>query len=158
MIAAVDSGDVPIFGGGPRRYGASIMLDKTTAAPTKSIPEPLFISDLANNHIGDVEHGPRIGAEFGVLAREFDFNFAFKPRYREFDAFIHPAFKDRADLKYIKHFSEARLVPCASAQSHRGLWGLILSMPSTSACKEEPFPCSHPRCRATYWPPSSPSP
>jgi len=85
------------------------MLDKTTAAPTRTIPEPLFIFELANNHMGDIDHGLRVVAEFGALAREFDFNFAFKLQFRELDTFIHPAFKDRTDIKYIKRFSETRL-------------------------------------------------
>ena len=85
------------------------MLDKTTAAPTKTIPEPLFIFELANNHMGDIDHGLRVVAEFGALAREFDFNFAFKLQFRELDTFIHPAFKDRTDIKYIKRFSQTRL-------------------------------------------------
>ena len=46
------------------------MLDKTTAAPTKTIPEPLFIFELANNHMGDIDHGLRVVAEFGALARK----------------------------------------------------------------------------------------
>jgi sialic acid synthase SpsE/quercetin dioxygenase-like cupin family protein len=85
------------------------MLDKTANEPRKTIPEPLFIFELANNHMGDVEHGLRIIAEFGALAREFDFRFAFKLQFRELDTFIHPAYKNRTDIKYIKRFSETRL-------------------------------------------------
>ena len=58
---------------------------------------------------GDIDHGLRVVAEFGALAREFDFNFAFKLQFRELDTFIHPAFKDRTDIKYIKRFSQTRL-------------------------------------------------
>jgi sialic acid synthase SpsE/mannose-6-phosphate isomerase-like protein (cupin superfamily) len=85
------------------------MLDKTSMTLRKVLPEPLFIFELANNHMGDVEHGLRIIREFGALAREFDFAFAFKLQFRELDTFIHPAFKDRMDIKYIKRFSETRL-------------------------------------------------
>ena len=134
------------------------MLDTTTAAPTKTISEPPFILELANNPLGDIEHGPRVAAEFGALAREFDFNFAFGPQFRELETSIHAAFEDRADIKSINRFSEAGLVACDSAQSNGGLWGLMPSMPSTGASEEEPFPCSHPRCHAAYCSPSSPSP
>ena len=85
------------------------MLDKTTIGSRKVLPEPLFIFELANNHMGDVEHGLRVIRELGALAREFDFSFAFKLQFRELDTFIHPAFKDRMDIKYIKRFSETRL-------------------------------------------------
>jgi len=70
---------------------------------------PLFIFEMANNHMGDVEHGLRIIREFHGICREFDFQFGFKFQYRQLDSFIHPDFKDRKDIKYIKRFSETRL-------------------------------------------------
>lgn len=85
------------------------MSDKTGGALRKAIPAPLFIFELANNHMGDVEHGLRLIAEFGALAKDYPFSFAFKLQFRELDTFIHPAFKDRMDIKYIKRFSETRL-------------------------------------------------
>ena len=72
-------------------------------------PEPLFVFELANNHMGDVAHGLRIIETFGALAREYDFSFAFKLQFRDLDSFIHPAFKARTDVKHIKRFSETRL-------------------------------------------------
>jgi sialic acid synthase SpsE/mannose-6-phosphate isomerase-like protein (cupin superfamily) len=85
------------------------MLDATRNSPQKALPSPLFIFELANNHMGDVEHGLRVIREFGALAKEFDFSFAFKLQFRELDSFIHPAFQSRMDIKYIKRFSETRL-------------------------------------------------
>jgi sialic acid synthase SpsE/quercetin dioxygenase-like cupin family protein len=73
------------------------------------IPERLFVFELANNHMGDVEHGIRVIDEFSAIAKGYDFNFAFKLQYRELDTFIHPDFQDRMDIKYIKRFSETRL-------------------------------------------------
>ncbi len=70
---------------------------------------PLFIFEMANNHMGDVEHGLRIIREFHGVCREFDFHFGFKFQYRQLDTFIHPDFKNRQDIKYIKRFSETRL-------------------------------------------------
>jgi sialic acid synthase SpsE/D-lyxose ketol-isomerase len=72
--------------------------------------KPLFILELANNHMGDVEHGLRVINEFCTLTKSYpEFSFAFKLQYRELDTFIHPDFKDRTDIKYIKRFSETRL-------------------------------------------------
>ncbi|QGM47778.1 N-acetylneuraminate synthase family protein [Methylocystis heyeri] len=85
------------------------MLDKSSLEPRKTLPEPLFIFELANNHMGDVEHGLRVISEFGALARGYDFSFAFKLQFRELDSFIHPDFQNRTDIKYIKRFSETRL-------------------------------------------------
>ncbi len=85
------------------------MLDRSCRAPRRALPEPLFVFELANNHMGDVEHGLRVINEFGALAKEFDFSFAFKLQFRELDSFIHPDYKNRTDIKYIKRFSETRL-------------------------------------------------
>ena len=74
-----------------------------------NFPSPFFIFEMANNHMGDVEHGLRIVREFGAVAREFPYKFAFKLQYRHLDTFIHPAFRDRMDIKFVKRFSETRL-------------------------------------------------
>lgn len=70
---------------------------------------PLFIFEMANNHTGDVEHGKRIINEIADVCSEFNFKFAFKFQYRDLDTFIHPDFKNRDDIKYVKRFSETRL-------------------------------------------------
>ena len=75
----------------------------------KSIPTPLFIFEMANNHMGDVEHGIRIIREFKEVAKGFDqFKFSIKLQHRD-DTFFHPDFKDRTDYKYIKRFTETKL-------------------------------------------------
>ncbi|MFV0280221.1 MAG: N-acetylneuraminate synthase family protein [Rhodoblastus sp.] len=85
------------------------MLDKTVETPRPFLPDPLFIFELANNHMGDVEHGLRVIREFAAVAKDFPFRFAFKLQFRELDTFIHPDFQNRMDIKYIKRFSETRL-------------------------------------------------
>ena len=74
-----------------------------------SVFDKLFIFEMANNHMGDVEHGIRVIREHHDVAQGFDFRFAFKLQYRHLDTFIHPAFRGRADFKYVKRFSETRL-------------------------------------------------
>lgn len=71
--------------------------------------EPLFILDLANNHMGSVEHGLRIIREMHKVSKSFGFRIGLKLQYRHLDTFIHPDFKSRADIKYVKRFSETRL-------------------------------------------------
>jgi sialic acid synthase SpsE len=73
------------------------------------IPTPLFVLEMANNHMGDVEHGLAVIRAFGEVCRNFPFRFAFKLQYRDLDSFIHPAAKGRDDIKYVKRFSETRL-------------------------------------------------
>ncbi|HEY9103094.1 N-acetylneuraminate synthase family protein [Chitinimonas sp.] len=74
-----------------------------------NLNSPLFILEMANNHMGDVRHGAAIIRAFGKIARQYPFRFAFKFQYRDLDTYIHPAFQDREDLKYVKRFKEARL-------------------------------------------------
>lgn len=69
----------------------------------------LFIFEMANNHMGDVEHGLRIIRDFHSVTQNFDFRFAFKFQYRDLDTFIHPDYQNRQDIKYVKRFSETRL-------------------------------------------------
>jgi sialic acid synthase SpsE/quercetin dioxygenase-like cupin family protein len=85
---------------------------------TGSPSTPLFVFELANNHMGHVEHGLRVIREFGALIREFTgangieapgFRFAFKLQYRDLETFIHPDYQTRSDIKYVKRFQETRL-------------------------------------------------
>ncbi len=69
----------------------------------------LFVFDLANNHMGNVEHGLKIIREIHKTCKDFDFNFGFKFQYRDLDTFIHPDFKERFEFKYVKRFSETKL-------------------------------------------------
>ncbi|MEI7529713.1 MAG: N-acetylneuraminate synthase family protein [Elusimicrobiota bacterium] len=69
----------------------------------------LFILEMANNHMGDVEHGLAVIREFGKVCGRSPFRFAFKFQYRNLDTFIHPDFKGRKDIKYVARFEETRL-------------------------------------------------
>ena len=75
----------------------------------KGIFQSLFIFEMANNHMGSVEHGLRIIREIHEVCKGFDFKFGFKLQYRDLDTFIHPDFRDRNDIKYVKRFRETRL-------------------------------------------------
>jgi N-acetylneuraminate synthase len=73
--------------------------------------KPLVVFEMANNHMGDLDHGLRLVDAFGDVADAYrsHFEFAFKLQYRDLNTFIHPQFKDRADIKHIKRFQETRL-------------------------------------------------
>jgi sialic acid synthase SpsE/quercetin dioxygenase-like cupin family protein len=71
--------------------------------------QPLFIFEMANNHQGSVQHGIRIVRELAEAVRGFPFRFAVKLQYRDIDTFIHPDYKQRHDLKFVKRFSSTRL-------------------------------------------------
>lgn len=70
---------------------------------------PLFVLEMANNHMGDVEHGLHIIREFGRVCRPYPYRFAIKLQYRHLESLIHPDFASRTDIKYIKRFSETKL-------------------------------------------------
>lgn len=75
----------------------------------ENIFDKLFILELANNHMGDVDHGLATIREFGKVCGKFPFRFAFKFQYRQLDTFIHPEYKGRKDIKYVARFEETRL-------------------------------------------------
>ncbi|MBA4388990.1 MAG: spore coat protein [Verrucomicrobia bacterium] len=69
----------------------------------------LFILEMANNHMGSVEHGLRIIRDMHQAVKDLPFRFAVKFQFRDLDTFIHPDYKGRSDFKYVKRFSETRL-------------------------------------------------
>ncbi len=71
--------------------------------------EKLFMLEMANNHMGNFEHGLKIIRKFAEVTKKYSFNFGFKLQYRDLDTFIHPAYKGRKDIKYVKRFEETRL-------------------------------------------------
>lgn len=79
------------------------------ASNTHTMSKPLFIFEMANNHMGDTAHGVAIIRAIREACEGFDFDFAFKLQYRDLDSFIHPSFKGRDDVKYVKRFEETRL-------------------------------------------------
>ncbi len=74
------------------------------------LPNNLFVLEMANNHMGDIDHGINLIRAFGAVCKKYpQFKFAFKLQYRDLETFIHPELKDRMDIKYIKRFAETKL-------------------------------------------------
>ena len=71
--------------------------------------QDLFIFEMANNHQGQVEHGLKIIEAMGKIRRRHKIRAAVKFQYRDLDSFIHPAFKERKDVKHIPRFLDTRL-------------------------------------------------
>jgi len=73
--------------------------------------KPLFVFEMANNHMGDLEHGINTIRAMREACNGFEdqFDFAFKLQYRDLDTFIHRSMRGRSDVKYIKRFEETRL-------------------------------------------------
>ncbi len=97
---------------------------------TPSAAKYLFIFEMANNHMGDVAHGVRIVRELREACAGFDFRFAVKLQYRHLPDFIHPDFRTRTDLKFVKRFSETAL----SWEDYRRLKDAIVENGFLSMC------------------------
>jgi sialic acid synthase SpsE/mannose-6-phosphate isomerase-like protein (cupin superfamily) len=71
--------------------------------------KPLFIFEMANNHMGDLSHGIKIIRELKKITKKFsEFDFAVKLQLRD-DSFFHKDHIHRKDHKLIKRFTETRL-------------------------------------------------
>jgi N-acetylneuraminate synthase len=68
----------------------------------REIFEDLFVLELANNHLGNLERGLRIISEFSKVVRFNNVRAAIKLQLRDVDRFIHKEFRSRTDIRYIK--------------------------------------------------------
>lgn len=74
-----------------------------------SIFENLFVLELANNHWGSVDRGLKIISDYGKVVRYNGMRVAMKLQFRDVDNFIHRAFRDRTDIRYIKKTLDTQL-------------------------------------------------
>jgi sialic acid synthase SpsE len=68
----------------------------------RDIFEDLFVLELANNHLGDVDRGLKIIADYSQVVRFNNVRTAIKIQLRDVDRFIHKDFRERTDVRYIK--------------------------------------------------------
>ena len=96
----------------------------------------LFVLELANNHWGKLDRGLKIVSDFARVVRFNDVHAAIKLQFRDVDSFVHPDYRTRSDIRYIKktldtklHWDELRqlveavrnagMVKCSRAARHR---------------------------------------
>ena len=71
--------------------------------------KPLFIFEMANNHMGDLSHGIKIIQELRKITKNItQFDFSVKLQLRD-NSFFHKNHIHRKDHKLIKRFTETRL-------------------------------------------------
>ncbi len=75
----------------------------------RNIFDELFVLELANNHWGSVDRGLRIIRDFSTVARYQNIRCAIKLQLRDVDRFVHPDFRDREDIRYVKKTLDTRL-------------------------------------------------
>ena len=71
--------------------------------------DELFVLELANNHLGNVERGLKIIAAYAQVVRFNNVRAAIKLQLRDVDSFIHQDFRHRDDIRYIKKTMDTRL-------------------------------------------------
>jgi sialic acid synthase SpsE len=64
--------------------------------------DELFVLEMANNHLGDVQRGLKIITAYSRIVRFNNVRAAIKLQIRDVDNFIHKDFRDRADIRYVK--------------------------------------------------------
>lgn len=69
----------------------------------------LFVLELANNHLGNLERGLSQIEEFSQVVRFNNVKAAIKLQFRDMDTFVHPEYVGSKDVKYIKKTTEKRL-------------------------------------------------
>ena len=71
----------------------------------------LITLEMANNHMGDLSHGKVMVDQFADVVDKYrhKFQFAWKFQFRDIPTFIHPDYKDRMDIKYVKRFTDTNL-------------------------------------------------
>jgi sialic acid synthase SpsE len=71
--------------------------------------EELFVLELANNHLGDVQRGLKIINTYAQVVRFNNVRASIKLQIRDVDSFIHKNFRTRHDIRYVKKTLETRL-------------------------------------------------
>ncbi|MGD0335667.1 MAG: N-acetylneuraminate synthase family protein [Candidatus Omnitrophota bacterium] len=75
----------------------------------KDIFEDLFVLELANNHYGKLERGLKIITEFSRIIRFNNVRASIKLQIRDVDNFIHKAFRNSIDIRYIKKTLDTKM-------------------------------------------------
>jgi sialic acid synthase SpsE len=75
----------------------------------RDIFEDLFVLELANNHWGRLERGKKIVDDFAKVVRYNGIRASIKLQFRDVDNFIHPEFRDRNDIRYVKKTLDTKL-------------------------------------------------
>ena len=74
-----------------------------------SIFNDLFVLELANNHWGKLDRGLKIVSDFARVVRFNDVHAAIKLQFRDVDNFVHPDYRARSDIRYIKKTLDTKL-------------------------------------------------
>jgi N-acetylneuraminate synthase len=71
--------------------------------------EELFVLELANNHWGSIERGLKIITDFSRIVRFNNVKAAIKLQLRDVDSFVHPAYANNEEIRYIKKTIDTKM-------------------------------------------------
>ncbi|MGA7292365.1 MAG: N-acetylneuraminate synthase family protein [Terriglobales bacterium] len=71
--------------------------------------DELFVLEMANNHLGDVQRGLKIISNYAQVVRFNNVRAAIKLQLRDVESFIHRDFRSRDDIRYIRKTLDTRL-------------------------------------------------
>lgn len=71
--------------------------------------EELFVLELANNHLGDLQRGLQIIKEHSQVVRFNNMRATIKLQFRDVANFVHKDFQDRSDVRYIKKTLDTKM-------------------------------------------------
>lgn len=69
----------------------------------------LVTFEIANNHMGDIDHGKKLLDNLAAVCEDYDFEFVVKYQFRDLETFIHPDYKGNHEFKFVKRFEETLL-------------------------------------------------
>jgi sialic acid synthase SpsE len=75
----------------------------------RDIFEHLFVLEMTNNHLGNLNRGLKIVHDHARISRFNNVRAAIKLQFRDVETFVHKKFRDRSDIRYIKRVTETRL-------------------------------------------------
>lgn len=75
----------------------------------RDIFENLFVLEVTNNHLGNLERGLKIVHDHARIVRFNNVRAAIKLQFRDVDSFIHKDFRCRTDIRYIRRTQETKM-------------------------------------------------
>ncbi len=75
----------------------------------RDIFEELFVLEMTNNHLGQLQRGLDIVRQHSRIVRFNNIRAAIKLQFRDVDNFIHREFQSRTDIRYIRRVTETRM-------------------------------------------------
>ncbi|MDB6028177.1 MAG: N-acetylneuraminic acid synthase, partial [Verrucomicrobiales bacterium] len=75
----------------------------------RDIFEDLFVLEMTNNHLGNLERALKITEQHARVVRFNNVRAAIKLQFRDVDTFIHKDFRDRMDIRYVRRVTETKM-------------------------------------------------